>query len=175
MDRLKVHLERAGRGVQSNKHTSSTPLSLPREPATPTYVVVLKHEEAEQPESPPPRFEGNPSEAVRRILAGDEIVISHAGASQYATPGGGVSACGIAALNCLRVIFGKERDGLRGEALLENIMSREVAEVCQIFPQLFRRLNNTICRRSHPYVRNGQANLIWKSMTFFTSRYLGDP
>ena len=89
-------------------------------------MIVLHHEE------PLPAPEESPAESVRRVLSGEEVVVSHIGASQYANPsGGGVSACGLAALNCLRVVFTKEKAGVRGEALLEELMTREVAEVCR--------------------------------------------
>lgn len=71
-------------------------------------------------------------DVVRKILGGSEHVISHPGASQYTQPGGGASACGLAALNCARVVLGKEQHGMHDEALLQNIMSLETAEVRQI-------------------------------------------
>ena len=45
---------------------------------------------------------------ILRILSGERIVISH-GTSQYQV--GGVSACGLAALNCTRIILAAEQDG----------------------------------------------------------------
>ena len=65
---------------------------------------------------------------MQQVLVNGEYVISFPGASQYAE-GGGVSACGIAALNCVRVIFNKEHQGLRDVVLLTEIMSRETMEV----------------------------------------------
>ena len=65
-----------------------------------------------------------------RILQNDEeCVVSFEGRSQYGTRGGGVSACGLAALNCARIILGKEKDGLKGVALLQSMMKRETLEV----------------------------------------------
>ena len=64
----------------------------------------------------------------RQVLANGECVISFLGASQYAE-GAGVSACGIAALNCVRVIFSKEHEGLQDAALVTAIMSRDTMEV----------------------------------------------
>jgi hypothetical protein len=64
----------------------------------------------------------------QQVLINGECVISFPGASQY-TEGRGVSACGIAALNCVRVIFNKEQQGLKDAALLTEIMSRETMEV----------------------------------------------
>jgi hypothetical protein len=78
--------------------------------------------------------QGQLEQVVQKILRGSVHVISHAGASQYARPGGGVSACGLAALNCARVVLGKEQDGLRDDALLQNLMSletaREIMSIC---------------------------------------------
>ncbi|THH22126.1 hypothetical protein EUX98_g8250 [Antrodiella citrinella] len=49
--------------------------------------------------------------------------------SQYVGgDGGGASACGLAALNCARIILGKERDGLKGVALLEEMVKKETLE-----------------------------------------------
>jgi hypothetical protein len=45
-------------------------------------------------------------------LSGERTVISH-GASQYQA--GGVSACGLAALNCARIILAAEQDGPKGK------------------------------------------------------------
>lgn len=69
------------------------------------------------------------SEPLTKILSGREHVVSFPGRSQYGPDGGGVSACGLAALNCARVILGKERDGMRGEHILRDMMKRETAEV----------------------------------------------
>lgn len=59
-----------------------------------------------------------------------EYVVSFAGRSQYGGVGGvGTSACGLAALNCARVILGRERDGLKDVKLLREMMRRETLEV----------------------------------------------
>jgi hypothetical protein len=159
MDRLKAHIERASRDVQNG---NAGPRSPPRELPTTTSVVVLRHEPQE--ETPAPTYEWDPPEAMQRILAGDEIVVSHPGASQYTAPGGGVSACGIAALNCLHIIFGKERNGLRGSALVENIMTRDVAEVRRSASEPSA-VHRCLSRRSPRYVRSGPADPTWRSKT----------
>lgn len=66
---------------------------------------------------------------VAKVLTGREHVVSFAGRSQYSPDGGGVSACGLAALNCARVVLGKERDGMRGEQILEELMKQDTVEV----------------------------------------------
>jgi len=151
MERLKARLERTG------QNANARPRSPPTKPPTTTPAVVQQDEPRE--ETPTPKYEWDPPEARQRILAGEEIVISHAGASQYTAPGGGVSACGIAALNCLHIIFEKERNGLRGRALLENIMTREVAEVRRAASDIWA-VYRCFSRRSLQYVRSGPANLI---------------
>ncbi|KAF4569734.1 hypothetical protein EYR36_009532 [Pleurotus pulmonarius] len=63
---------------------------------------------------------------IEHILTSKDFIVSYGGSSQYQS--GGVSACGLAALNCVRVILGKERDGIRGEALLREVASRQTAQ-----------------------------------------------
>ena len=66
------------------------------------------------------------------LLDGAEQVVSHDGTSvtgQYNRDGSGAAARGLAALNFARVVFLKEKDGLRGHALLRAVLSRECAEV----------------------------------------------
>ena len=122
-------ITRFGRGYSGVDHPDAGPgpsSERVHDEHVPPDVVILHHEDAISPQ-----FEESPASAVQRVLAGEEVVVSHIGASQYTTPGGGVSACGIAALNCLRVVFEREKEGVRGEALLEQLMTREVAEVCR--------------------------------------------
>ncbi|EMD40862.1 hypothetical protein CERSUDRAFT_71120 [Gelatoporia subvermispora B] len=47
----------------------------------------------------------------------EEYVVSHQGRSQYNGAAGGASACGLAALNCARVILGGELAGLQKDQL----------------------------------------------------------
>lgn len=63
---------------------------------------------------------------VLKILSGARTVISHA-ASQYQA--GGVSACGLAALNCTRIVLTAEQDGPRGLDLLKFVMRAKTAQV----------------------------------------------
>ena len=70
-------------------------------------------------------------ETIARLLQGEtELVVSHPGRSQYSAPGSGASACGLAALNCARLVLQAERDGVRGTGLLEHILKQEFSEVC---------------------------------------------
>lgn len=61
---------------------------------------------------------------VLKILSGERIVISH-GASQYQA--GGVSACGLAALNCARIILTAEQEGPKGRDLLKFVTKARTA------------------------------------------------
>ena len=61
-----------------------------------------------------------------RILSGEQTVISH-GASQYRV--GGVSACGLAALNCARIVLTAEKDGPKGRDLLKFVTKAKTAQV----------------------------------------------
>jgi len=63
---------------------------------------------------------------VRRILSGEMTVISH-GTSQYQV--GGVSACGLAALNCARIVLSAEQDGPKGRDLLKFVAKAKTAQV----------------------------------------------
>ena len=64
---------------------------------------------------------------ILRILSGVErTVISH-GPSQYQV--GGVSACGLAALNCTRIVLAAEQDGPKGRDLLKFVMKARTAQV----------------------------------------------
>lgn len=64
---------------------------------------------------------------IEHILTSKDFIVSYGGSSQYQS--GGVSACGLAALNFVRVILGKEQDGIRGEALLREVASHQTAQV----------------------------------------------
>lgn len=70
---------------------------------------------------------GSSAEAtILRILSGEPTVISH-GISQYQV--GGVSACGLAALNCARIVLSAEQDGPKGKDLLEFVTKAKAARV----------------------------------------------
>ena len=63
---------------------------------------------------------------ILRILSGEQVVISH-GTSQYQV--GGVSACGLAALNCTRIVLAAEQDGPKGKELLKFVAKAKTAQV----------------------------------------------
>ncbi|KAF9792210.1 hypothetical protein BJ322DRAFT_1102725 [Thelephora terrestris] len=68
---------------------------------------------------------------VLKILSGERVVISH-GASQYQA--GGISACGLAALNCARIVLTAEQDGPKGKDLLKFVVrtktAHEITSIC---------------------------------------------
>jgi hypothetical protein len=72
-------------------------------------------------------------EVVKRLLKGDlpYQVISHPGTSQYAQgEGRGVSACGLAALNCARCLLEKaSRASAAPDAFLHDLFARETIDV----------------------------------------------
>lgn len=74
-------------------------------------------------------------DVVLGILRGVQHVVTHSGISQYQA--GGLSACGLAALNCARVILTKEKEGLSGEALLNELVQEEMARVSFLPSTLF--------------------------------------
>ncbi len=58
-----------------------------------------------------------------------EYVVTHPGRSQYSQAGTGVSACGIATLNCARIVLRLHAGGLNIEQLVLKIMGRQLLEV----------------------------------------------
>jgi len=68
---------------------------------------------------------------LQQVFLGNQQIVSHVGVSQFQTSdnaGTGRSACGLAALNCARTVFGKEDRGIKGEELLHEVLTRETAE-----------------------------------------------
>lgn len=63
---------------------------------------------------------------ILKIFSGERTVISH-GISQYQV--GGVSACGLAALNCTRIVLSAEQDGPKGKDLLGFVTKAKTARV----------------------------------------------
>ncbi|KAG8909513.1 hypothetical protein FRC00_009967, partial [Tulasnella sp. 408] len=60
------------------------------------------------------------------VLAGSVITKSYDGTSQYAR--NGISACGLASCNAVRITLQLERDGTTGVDLLRQMMSRQIVE-----------------------------------------------
>jgi hypothetical protein len=100
-------------------------------------------------------------ELVKTILKGRQQVVSHSGTSQYAT-GSGLAACGLAALNCARIVLGREHAGVRDEALLRDVLSRETMEACQPTCSVPCISLCSIPRKSPPSALYGRAIYTWK-------------
>ncbi|TFK71419.1 hypothetical protein BDN72DRAFT_895661 [Pluteus cervinus] len=96
-----------------------------------------KHREKTPPprsRTPPPPLSKPPNDSAVLVLKGEQLIVSYDGTSQYAQ-GGGVSACGLAALNCARIVLGKSKRGILEAQLLEEIISeRTVQEIVSICP-----------------------------------------
>ena len=69
---------------------------------------------------------------AHKIIAGGfpDYVVTYPGRSQYSHTSGGVSACGLAALNCARVVLSVHNAGLGGVEFVQALMTRELLEVC---------------------------------------------
>lgn len=72
-------------------------------------------------------------EVFTQVLTGTltDYVVSH-GRSQY-SGSGGISACGLAAMNCVRLVLLKERAGICGKALLEELVEEKTIEVSSMY------------------------------------------
>ena len=79
-------------------------------------------------------LEYNYSVDVPKIVSGDavEYIVTHPGRSQYSQAGGGVSACGIAALNCARKVLGLDAAGMGTEQLVQELMNHRLLEVSSL-------------------------------------------
>ncbi|KAI0663238.1 hypothetical protein C8Q70DRAFT_501360 [Cubamyces menziesii] len=72
----------------------------------------------------------NISQDLPKILSGElpEYIVTHSGHSQYSNAGGGVSACGVAALNCARIVLGLHAAGIDSTQLVQQLTSRRFLE-----------------------------------------------
>ena len=70
-------------------------------------------------------------EDVPKVISGeaDEYIVTHPGRSQYSQAGGGVSACGIAALN-YEAVRGLQRDAARALLNHHTLSQVSVGRVC---------------------------------------------
>lgn len=68
-------------------------------------------------------------DTLSQVLAGNlvDYVVSH-DRSQYSGVGG-ASACGLAAMNCARLVLLKERQGTRGRELLNELVKEQTSDV----------------------------------------------
>ncbi|KAI0353495.1 hypothetical protein OH77DRAFT_1427184 [Trametes cingulata] len=67
---------------------------------------------------------------LSQLLSGklSEHVVTHPGQSQYNQAGGGASACGLAALNCARLVLGLHAAGLGGKEVARELTERRFLE-----------------------------------------------
>jgi hypothetical protein len=65
---------------------------------------------------------------VQSILEGVTRVISYPGTSQYSS-GAGTSACGLASLNCAKVLLAKDHNNTDPFSFIASLISRETVEV----------------------------------------------
>ncbi len=95
-----------------------------------------------------------------------EYVVTHPGRSQYSQAGRGVSACGIATLNCARIVLGLHAGGLDIEQLVLKIMGRQLLEVSPVPLCITRDGTNLVSfvRISYSHVLRGLAPPISLSM-----------
>lgn len=99
------------------------------------------------------------ADPVEQLLSGarNEVVVSH-GRSQYSTSGG-ASSCGLAALNCARIVLSKETGGLKVESLVRSILLPDTFEVSVMVDCAW--YHAYICtRKSSVHVRRGRILLI---------------
>lgn len=68
---------------------------------------------------------------IHAIHSGQEYLCTHAGISQYSA--GGSAACGLAALNCARIVLDIERKGVRGDGLIAAMLERKTMQVRTTF------------------------------------------
>lgn len=80
--------------------------------------------------TPPPISEEEQRiiQRIDTIFKGSEVILSHPGSSQY-SQGMGASACGLASLNCAKVVFELQREGILGEIMLSELMKQDTMEV----------------------------------------------
>ena len=116
---------------------------------------------------------------LQQVFLGNQQIVSHVGVSQFQTSdnaGIGRSACGLAALNCARTVFGKEDSGIKGEELLHEVLTRETAEVntSSLLVMVTSHLNGSLplCRKSLQFVCIGTVRSIWTWKTSLVYRGL---
>lgn len=64
---------------------------------------------------------------IHAIHSGKKYLCTHEGISQYSE--GGSAACGLAALNCARIVLDIERKGVRGDDLIMAMLERKTMQV----------------------------------------------
>ncbi|CAE6369143.1 unnamed protein product [Rhizoctonia solani] len=93
----------------SSKHSKSGSSSKPSSSSNKTKLLV----------DPAPNL--TPDEKIQRVLKGETHIFSYPGTSQYSQ--GAPSACGLAALNAIRIALDKPLQGVAGLNLLKSLSS----------------------------------------------------
>ncbi|KAG5339203.1 hypothetical protein C0989_005184 [Termitomyces sp. Mn162] len=76
---------------------------------------------------------------ITQVFLGEQLLVSHDGLSQYSrhSSSAGHSACGLAALDCVRLTFEKQNAGVMGEDLIRWLSSRqgteEITSICEFW------------------------------------------
>ncbi|KAG5731713.1 hypothetical protein E4T56_gene712 [Termitomyces sp. T112] len=76
---------------------------------------------------------------ITQVFLGEQLLVSHDGLSQYSrhSSSAGHSACGLAALDCVRLTFEKQNAGVTGEDLIRWLSSRqgteEITSICEFW------------------------------------------
>jgi hypothetical protein len=65
--------------------------------------------------------------SLEELLNGQEQVVSYPDTSQYSQ--GGASACGLAAMNCVRLVLDLEHSGILENELLRRLTQKKFVEV----------------------------------------------
>ncbi|TFK65421.1 hypothetical protein BDN72DRAFT_860636 [Pluteus cervinus] len=115
-------------------HSTQAPVS----PNSTSYASIVTRransDYAATPPSPPPSIHDSSNDLATLVLRGQRLTFSYDGTSVSAQDGR-VSACGLAALNCARIVFKKFKKGLTEAQLLEDIISEQtVQEIVSICP-----------------------------------------
>lgn len=87
------------------------------------------------------------------------LISSFEGTGQYSQ--GASSGCGLAALNAVRVVLGREKAGLKGLALLLYLGGKDIIDVSSLYPSCLLHVY-VLNRKSSPSVPNGPISFTWK-------------
>jgi hypothetical protein len=67
------------------------------------------------------------SAVIDKLFGGDEHIVAFSGTSQYSQ--GGSSACGLAAMNCVRLVLDQEYRGRREDDLISLLCQQGIMTV----------------------------------------------
>lgn len=125
--------------------------------------------------SSPLELTSNDGDIVENVLCGTTQVVSHPGTSQYYSSSHGsprgVSACGLAALNCVKKLLDKaaQNEQTDPEIFLKDLIAPETVEVSDKLKIAFGGTDRN--RISSPSAVGGQATCTSRWMTYTQSPY----